>query len=147
MVKRPELRREWCLWVLNSPIAVEQEASGRFRFWGEIEEKEGRILRVVTLEDGTTIHNAFFDRDFLRKYRRQLEESSAMKIQYYPETDTLSIELKAGISDRTEEVSDDVTLDFDEMGHILSVDIDFASEKVDLGSIEIAGLLERLAVV
>ena len=64
-----------------------------------------------------------------------------MKIQYYPETDTLSIELKVGISDRTEEVGDDVTLDFDEMGHILSLDIDFASEKVDLGSIEIAGLL------
>lgn len=75
MVKRPELRREWCLRVLNNPIAVEQEASGRIRFWGEIQEQEGRILRVVTLEDGKTVHNAFFDRDFLRKFRRQSETS------------------------------------------------------------------------
>lgn len=69
-----------------------------------------------------------------------------MKIHYYPETDTLSIELKPGVSDRTEEVSADVTLDFDEAGDVISLDIDLASEKVDLGSIEIAGLLERLAV-
>ncbi|NJN62182.1 MAG: DUF2283 domain-containing protein [Coleofasciculaceae cyanobacterium RL_1_1] len=70
-----------------------------------------------------------------------------MKIHYYPETDTLSIELKSGVSDRTEEVSEDVTIDFDATGQVLSLDIDLASEKVDLGSIEIVGLLERLAVV
>ena len=31
---------------------------------GEIEELEGRILRVITLEDKKTIHNAFPDRRF-----------------------------------------------------------------------------------
>jgi len=33
-------------------------------FWGEIEELDGNILRVVTLEDKKTIHNAFPDRRF-----------------------------------------------------------------------------------
>jgi hypothetical protein len=40
---------------------------GRIRFWGEIElpgEDAPRILRVITLEDGETIHNAFIDRNF-----------------------------------------------------------------------------------
>ena len=40
-----------------------------FRFWGEVTrpgESFTRILRVVTLEDGETIHNAFFDRTFGR---------------------------------------------------------------------------------
>ncbi len=40
---------------------------GRARFWGAvIDPRDGktRILRVVTLEDGETVHNAFFDRDF-----------------------------------------------------------------------------------
>jgi len=36
----------------------------RYRFWAVIEELDGRILRVVTLEDKITIHNAFPDRGF-----------------------------------------------------------------------------------
>ena len=34
------------------------------QFWGKIDELEGRIFRVVTLDDKTTIHNAFPDRGF-----------------------------------------------------------------------------------
>ena len=40
---------------------------GRVRFWGWIATEgltNARALRVVTLEDGETIHNAFFDRNF-----------------------------------------------------------------------------------
>ena len=40
---------------------------GRVRFWGEVTrpgEDAQRVLRVVTLTDGETIHNAFFDRRF-----------------------------------------------------------------------------------
>jgi hypothetical protein len=34
--------------------------------WGRVEREDGKryILRVVTLDDGETVHNAFFDRDF-----------------------------------------------------------------------------------
>ena len=50
--------------VIENPIRVEPQESNRFRFWGEIAELEGKILRVVTLEDKITIHNAFPDRRF-----------------------------------------------------------------------------------
>ena len=62
--KRPYLRKEWCVQVLENPLRVEAQEGNRFRFWGEIDELDGKYLRVVTLEDRTTIHNAFPDRRF-----------------------------------------------------------------------------------
>jgi len=62
--KRPYLKKEWCVQVIEHPIKVERQEHNRFRFWGEIKELDGRVLRVVTLEDKKTIHNAFPDRRF-----------------------------------------------------------------------------------
>jgi len=62
--KRPYLRKEWCVHVLEHPIRSEPQEHNRYRFWGEIAELEGRYLRVVTLDDKRTIHNAFPDRRF-----------------------------------------------------------------------------------
>jgi hypothetical protein len=65
--KRPELDPAWCEQVIASPLSRIVQSDGRIRFWGEIirpNETAPRILRVVTLEDGETIHNAFFDRGF-----------------------------------------------------------------------------------
>ncbi len=62
--KRPYLKKEWCIRVIEHPLRSEPQEGNRIRFWGGIEELEGRILRVVTLEDGLTIHNAFPDRRF-----------------------------------------------------------------------------------
>ncbi len=62
--KRPYLRKEQCIQIIESPIKVESQEHNRFRFWGEIKELGGRILRVVTLDDKKTIHNAFPDRRF-----------------------------------------------------------------------------------
>lgn len=64
--KRPYLRKEWCIRVCENPIKFERQEHNRFRFWGEIEELEGQVLRVITLEDRKTIHNAFPDRRFKR---------------------------------------------------------------------------------
>ncbi|HMN73994.1 MAG TPA: hypothetical protein PKA55_19195 [Rhodoblastus sp.] len=50
----------------------ETQDDGRIRFWAAVRDtRDGkeRILRVVTLEDGVTLHNAFFDRDFPRGNR------------------------------------------------------------------------------
>ena len=60
--KRPYLKKEWCIQVLENPIRSEPQENNRFRFWGAIPEFDNRILRVVTLEDQVTIHNAFPDR-------------------------------------------------------------------------------------
>ena len=62
--KRPYLKKEWCVRVIESPIRVERQGTNRWRFWGAIPELDGRILRVVTLADKLTILNAFPDRRF-----------------------------------------------------------------------------------
>lgn len=62
--KRPYIKKEWCIEVIEHPLRVEPQEHNRYRFWAAIEELEGRILRVVTLEDKTTIHHAFPDRGF-----------------------------------------------------------------------------------
>jgi len=62
--KRPYLKKEWCVSVVENPIRVEPQEHNRFRFWGVIPELQGRILRVITLRDKKTIHNAFPDRGF-----------------------------------------------------------------------------------
>lgn len=65
--KRPYLSVAMCRSVIADPLRSEVQADGRVRFWGRVnlpDEQETRILRVVTLADGQTIHNAFLDRGF-----------------------------------------------------------------------------------
>jgi hypothetical protein len=62
--KRPYLKKEWCIEVVKNPIKMETQEYNRYRFWGLIDELEGHVLRVVTLADKRTIHNAFPDRRF-----------------------------------------------------------------------------------
>lgn len=62
--KRSYLKPEWCERVIEDPMAREVQPDGRVRYWGVVPELENRVLRVVTLEDGITIHNAFPDRNF-----------------------------------------------------------------------------------
>ena len=62
--KRPYLKKEWCIQVIEHPIKSESQENNRFRFWGLIDDLEGRVLRVVTLADKRTIHNAFPDRRY-----------------------------------------------------------------------------------
>lgn len=49
--------------VLDQPHKIRHQDDGRVRYWGWIEWR-GRWLRVVTLADGRTVHNAFWDRSF-----------------------------------------------------------------------------------
>lgn len=61
--KRPYIRLEWCELALQAPVHREAQPDGRTRHWVFVAEL-GKYLRVVTLEDGETVHNAFADRDF-----------------------------------------------------------------------------------
>ena len=49
--------------VIEQPEFEEIQIDGRIRRWAKIPEAENRYLRVVLLEDGETVHNAFFDRN------------------------------------------------------------------------------------
>ncbi len=62
--KRPYLKREWCIQVVERAEYSEPQEHNRVRYWGRVEELGGRYLRVVTLEDRRTIHNAFPDRGY-----------------------------------------------------------------------------------
>ena len=62
--KRPYIKKEWCIDVIENPIKVEKQEGNRWRFWGIVEEFDNKVFRIVTLEDKTTIHNAFPDRRF-----------------------------------------------------------------------------------
>ena len=56
------IQDEWICRTITNPEISEIQSDGRIRFWRKIEEANNRWLRVITLEDGQTIHNAFFDR-------------------------------------------------------------------------------------
>lgn len=62
--KRPYLTKEICIEIIENHIKSERQENNRFRFWGKCNKLTGKILRVVTLEDKITIHNAFLDRRF-----------------------------------------------------------------------------------
>ena len=62
--KRPYIKKQWCIDIIEHPIKIEAQEHNRYRFWGKIDELNGKILRVITLEDKQTIHNAFPDRRF-----------------------------------------------------------------------------------
>lgn len=62
--KRPYIRKEWCIRIVDDPIACEQQEDNRWRFWGKVSEYGDRYFRVITLADRLTIHNAFPDRDY-----------------------------------------------------------------------------------
>lgn len=63
-----------------------------------------------------------------------------MKLHYYVETDSLYIELKPGPGAETREVADGVNVDLDEGGEVVGLDIDHASRKLDLSTLETVAL-------
>ena len=58
-----------------------------------------------------------------------------MKLNYYPETDSLYIDLSSKPSKKSLEISEGIVLDYDDDGHITGIDIDNASHKIDLNEI------------
>lgn len=63
-----------------------------------------------------------------------------MKLHYYPETDSLYVELKAGLGAETREVSDGLNVDLDAAGDVIGFDIDHASGRFDLSTLETEAL-------
>ncbi|MCA1792921.1 MAG: hypothetical protein ABR534_11005 [Desulfotignum sp.] len=60
---RAQIKEDWIKAVIEKPVKVETQSDGRIRKWAKIDEI-GRYLRVILLEDGETVHNAFLDRSY-----------------------------------------------------------------------------------
>ena len=73
LLDRPEIRREWCERVVADPLKTVVQPNGRISRWAVIPEYGHRVLRVITLEDGKTFHNAYFDRNFRSRLQKGLE--------------------------------------------------------------------------
>ena len=110
-----------CSRVVNLPLRVETQKPDRYRFWAKVDELGDRFLRVVTLSDKVN--------DSQRLLRSEIP---ALKLNYYPETDSLYIDFSSRPSAESREVSDGVVLDYDAEGNLTGIDIDQASRKLDL---------------
>jgi uncharacterized protein YuzE len=63
-----------------------------------------------------------------------------MKLHYYPDTDSLYIELSTVAGAEAREIADGVVADFDTQGRLVGLDIDQASRKLDLSRIDTVAL-------
>ena len=71
-----------------------------------------------------------------------------MKVNYFPDTDSLYIDLSERPSAESREISDGVVLDYDHDGNLVGIDIDNASLKVQLDQLTVSklpGTIEQLA--
>ena len=78
---------------------------------------ENRVLRVIALHDRESVQNAFIDRGF-------------------PEANTLDIELADRVSSSSDTVSDNLIVDFDELGKPLAVTLEHHAQIGDTSTIE-----------
>ena len=62
---RAVIQDAWIERAIHGPVRESIQRDGRIRRWAMIPEMENRYLRVILLEDGETVHNAFFDRGFV----------------------------------------------------------------------------------
>jgi hypothetical protein len=60
---RAQIKEDWIKIVIEKPEKIVIQSDGRIRKWAKISEAE-KYLRVILLEDGETVHNAFFDRSY-----------------------------------------------------------------------------------
>lgn len=63
-----------------------------------------------------------------------------MKLNYYPDTDSLYIDLSEKPSVESLEVSEGIVLDYDASGNLVGIDIDNASKKIDLKELVLSKL-------
>ena len=70
-----------------------------------------------------------------------------MKLNYYPEMDSLYIDLSEQPSVESREISEGVILDYDAKGNIVGIDIDNASVKVELNQLILSKLPSEVQTI
>jgi uncharacterized protein YuzE len=120
---RAQIKEDWIKTVIEKPAKSEIQSDGRIRKWAKIEEV-GKYLRVIMLDDGETVHNAFFDRSFKEKWH--------MRMKYFSDTDTAHIEFTDKEVHETKEISENIYIDIDIKGNIVSMTIEHAKDNAGL---------------
>jgi uncharacterized protein YuzE len=70
-----------------------------------------------------------------------------MMLKYYPDTDSLYIDLSGKPSVESREVSEGIVLDYDAQGNLVGIDIDNASKKVQLKELTLSKLPSEVRTV
>jgi uncharacterized protein YuzE len=70
-----------------------------------------------------------------------------MKLTYYPDTDSLYIDLSEQPSVESQEISEGVVLDYDASGNLVGIDIDNASKKVQLKELTLSKLPTEIQTI
>jgi uncharacterized protein YuzE len=63
-----------------------------------------------------------------------------MRLEYFPDTDTLYIQLREGPGADAQEVADDIVLDFNEAGEVIGIEIEHASKRMDLSDFHLSAI-------
>jgi len=67
-----------------------------------------------------------------------------MKMNYYPETDSLYIDFSSKPSAQSREISEGIVLDYDAEGNLVGIDIDNAKQKLDLQELVLSHLPTKI---
>ncbi len=70
-----------------------------------------------------------------------------MKLNYYPETDSLYIDLSERSSVESREISEGIILDYDADGRLVGIDIDNASNKVEMEKLILSKLPGKVETI
>lgn len=63
-----------------------------------------------------------------------------MRIEYFPDTDTLYIQLRDVAGADAQEVAEDIVLDFNDSGEVVGIEIEHASLRINLGDFQLSAL-------
>ena len=128
MRQRPDraiIKEEWILKTINSPLKTEVQADGRIRKWSYIEGVD-KYLRVILLEDG---------RLCIMPFLMKFSGGRKMKIRYFSDTDTALIELSDAPAVETKEITENLYIDLDEKGNLVSMTIEHAKKQAHISEI------------
>lgn len=81
------------------------------------------------------------------KFTRYFREEVIMRIEYFQESDMLSIELSDKVSKHQKEMMKDFVIDTDELGNIVGIEIEHASKHVNINQIITKNIKEVFSVL
>ncbi len=122
---RSKIKYEWIEFTIKNPVRTQIQSDGRIIKWSKIE-SEGKYLRAIMLSLIETSRN------------------KNMKIKYFNDTDTALLEFSENVIKETREISENIYIDIDEKGNLVSITIEHAKTTAHLPDISYEQIGEAL---